>query len=84
MNISLKRTSFQAFPFHMVQPSPWPLFLSFSLLFLTIGAVMYMHGYPNGGTSLSLGLIVTTFGMALWFKDVIIEGTLIKLINKKK
>jgi cytochrome c oxidase subunit 3 len=81
MNINLKRTSFQAFPFHMVQPSPWPLFLSFSLLFLTIGAVMYMHGYPHGGTSVSLGLIVTTFGMALWFKDVIIEGTLIKLIN---
>jgi len=77
MNIQSNRSQFQAFPFHMVQPSPWPIFLSFSLLYLTIGAVMYMHGYPYGGTSLSLGLLVTIFGMGLWFKDIIIEGTLL-------
>jgi hypothetical protein len=77
LDINLKRNEFQAFPFHLVTPSPWPLFVSFSLLFLTIGAVMYMHGYPNGGLSLTMGLIVTIFGMSLWFKDVITEGTLL-------
>ena len=33
-----------------------------------------MHGYPNGGTIFSLGLILTVTGMVLWFRDVIVEG----------
>jgi cytochrome c oxidase subunit 3 len=65
---------FQHFPFHLVDPSPWPLLLSFSLLNLTVGAVSYMHGYPYGGTILSLGFILTVYGMILWFKDVVVEG----------
>ena len=32
-------TKFQHFPFHLVDPSPWPILTSFSLLNLTIGAV---------------------------------------------
>jgi cytochrome c oxidase subunit 3 len=66
---------FQFFPFHLVDPSPWPILLSFSLLNLTIGAVAYMHGFTFGGYILILGFILTTYGMILWFKDVIIEGT---------
>ena len=30
---------FQYFPFHLVDPSPWPILLSFSLLNLTVGAI---------------------------------------------
>lgn len=71
------RKSFQAFPFHLVTPSPWPILVSFSLLTLTIGAVMSMHGYANGGTVLSLGFILTLSGMILWFRDIITEGTLL-------
>jgi cytochrome c oxidase subunit 3 len=66
---------FQHFPFHLVDQSPWPILTSFSLLNLTIGAVTYMHGYPYGGYILSLGFILTLFGMVLWFRDVVIEGT---------
>jgi len=65
---------FQFFPFHLVDPSPWPILLSFSLLNLTIGAVAYMHGFSYGGYILILGFILTTYGMILWFRDVIIEG----------
>jgi hypothetical protein len=65
---------FQFFPFHLVDPSPWPILLSFSLLNLTIGAVAYMHGFSYGGYILTLGFILTTYGMILWFRDVIIEG----------
>ena len=71
----LNISKFQYFPFHLVDPSPWPILLSFSLLNLTIGAVAYMHGYPNVGTIFSLGLILTVTGMVLWFRDVIVEGT---------
>jgi cytochrome c oxidase subunit 3 len=65
---------FQYFPFHLVEPSPWPILLSFSLLNLTIGSVCYMHGITYGGYILTLGLLLTTYGMILWFRDVIIEG----------
>jgi hypothetical protein len=66
---------FQFFPFHLVDPSPWPILLSFSLLNLTIGAVAYMHGFSYGGYILTLGFILTTYGMILWFRDVITEAT---------
>ena len=72
---NINRSDFQYFPFHLVTPSPWPILLSFSLLTMAIGAVMYMHGYSNGGELLSTGFILTSFGMGLWFRDVIIEGT---------
>jgi len=72
-NIQLNK--FQYHPFHLVENSPWPILVSFSLLSLTTGAVMYLQGYPNGGLLLTLGLILTASGMGLWFRDVITEGT---------
>ena len=73
MNTNINK--FQHFPFHLVDPSPWPILVSFSLLNLTVGAVLYMHGFNNGGTILTLGFILTVSGMTLWFRDVITEGT---------
>jgi cytochrome c oxidase subunit 3 len=66
---------FQHFPFHLVDPSPWPILLSFSLLNMAIGAVLSMHGFQNGGALLTLGFLLTASGMTLWFRDVITEGT---------
>ena len=73
------KIKFQYFPFHLVDPSPWPILVSFSLLNLTVGAVMYMHGFSNGGSVLTLGFLLTASGMALWFRDVIVEGTALSL-----
>ena len=73
--IQIDRSKFQAHPYHMVDPSPWPISLSFALLILTISAVMYMHGFTYGGYLLNLGFTLTATGMALWFRDVIVEGT---------
>ena len=72
-NITLKenRTKFQFFPYHLVTTSPWPILVSFSLLTLTIGAVMYMHGFYKGETLLSIGFILTLSGMMFWFRDVL-------------
>ena len=74
---NINRNKFQKHPFHLVDPSLWPLLVSFSLLTMAIGAVMYMHAYPNGGFILSLGFVLTSSGMALWFNDVTTEGTLL-------
>jgi cytochrome c oxidase subunit 3 len=75
----INRNQFQSFPYHLVEPSPWPILVSFSLLNLTLGAVMYMQGFTYGGYLLSLGFTLTVFGMILWFRDIITEG--IKKIN---
>lgn len=69
-------SQYQAHPYHLVEPSPWPILVSFSLLSLATGAVMYMQGHPNGDLLLLLGLILTATGMGLWFRDIITEGTL--------
>ena len=83
MNNILLRDKFQKFPFHLVDPSPWPLLLSFSLLNLTVGAVSYMHGLANGGYILTLGFILTIYGMVLWLRDVVIEGRAQSLATSK-
>lgn len=72
---NINRNLFQNFPFHLVETSPWPILVSFSLFVMAIGAVMYMHGYPNGGSLLTLGFVLTSSGMCLWFRDIITEGT---------
>lgn len=74
------KTQFQSQPFHLVTPSPWPLLSSFALLILTTGAVMYFNGYstplPGGPiTLLVLGFVTTASSIALWFRDVVTEGT---------
>lgn len=71
----INRNQFQSFPYHLVEPSPWPILVSFSLLSLTLGAVMYMQGFTHGEQLISLGFILTVSGMILWFRDIITEGT---------
>lgn len=83
MNTESLKNNYQFFPFHLVDPSPWPILVSFSVFSMTIGAVMYMHGFSNGGTVLNLGLILTTLGMVLWFRDVITESTLLGCHTKE-
>lgn len=73
--ISIHRSLFPNFPYHLVETSPWPILVSFTLLSMAIGGVMYMHGYPNGGFLLNIGFLLTTGGMILWLRDVITEGT---------
>ena len=73
----LMRSHFQAHPYHLVTPSPWPLFSSISLLTLTTTGVLTMHGFSNAGYFTALGLLSVIGSMAFWFRDVISEGTYI-------
>lgn len=68
------RKEFQLFPFHLVDPSPWPILAAFSVFLMAIAGVMSFHGFANGGSLLLLGLILTVGVMFLWFRDVISEG----------
>jgi cytochrome c oxidase subunit 3 len=69
------RSKFQSHPFHLVSPSPWPLYSSFSLLALTTNGVSAMHGFSNAGYVLILSFAAVLISMSLWFRDVISEGT---------
>lgn len=62
-------------PYHLVDPSPWPIFASFSAFLTTIGGVMYMHAYQGGSFVLSLGLLMVMYTMVVWWRDVIREAT---------
>nr|YP_010977155.1 cytochrome c oxidase subunit 3 [Daedalea dickinsii]WNZ34360.1 cytochrome c oxidase subunit 3 [Daedalea dickinsii] len=73
-NINLNRKLIQNFPFHLVAPSPWPIFVSFALLNMAVAGVMYMHGYPLGNRLLTLGSNLTFGAMILWFKDICVES----------
>jgi len=65
----------QKHPFHLVDPSPWPLLGSLGALASTLGGVMYMHSLTYGGTLLSLGLTMLLYTMFVWWRDVIREST---------
>lgn len=65
----------QRHPFHLVDPSPWPLLASTAALTLTVGMVMYMHGYSGGLQTLQLGFVTLLYVMAIWWRDVVREAT---------
>jgi cytochrome c oxidase subunit 3 len=67
--------SVQAHPYHLVEPSPWPLLVSLALLTTTLSAVMTFHGFSNGPLLLKLGLLSTILTMSLWFISVTREAT---------
>nr|ADW79435.1 cytochrome oxidase subunit III [Colletotrichum lindemuthianum] len=72
---NLTRSNFQDHPFHLVSPSPWPLYSSISLLCVTFNGALAMHNFDNAYIMffISLGLILSS--MTLWFRDIIAEGT---------
>lgn len=70
-----KIRSFQVHPYHLVEPSPWPLGASIACLILTLGAVMKFHGFIVGESAAALGLILVLSTMIFWWRDIIREAT---------
>ena len=69
------RATFQAHPFHLVSPSPWPVYTSTSLLALTSTTVLTMHTFFISALLVMLAISTLVSGMALWFRDIISEAT---------
>ena len=67
--------------FHMVDVSPWPMFISFTLLILALGFVLFLHKEQKW--LLYLGGISTLGIMFLWFKDIIKEAIIDKAHNTR-
>ena len=75
--LNLNRSNFQAHPFHLVSPSPWPLYTSISMLSLTTSAVLSFHGFAYAENNLLLSITSLILSMSFWFRDIIAEGTYI-------
>ena len=69
------RSNFQAHPFHLVSPSPWPIFTCIPLLGLTTSGVLTMHGFYLAQVFVYMALLVLIFSMSFWFRDIISEAT---------
>ena len=65
----------QLHPFHLVGPSPWPIFTSFSLMNLALSLGLTAHGYISNNIFIFISLITVLYSMTLWFKDIIAEST---------
>jgi len=61
-------------PFHLVDPSPWPMMTSLSMLSLVMSFVMYFH-YKMCYHHALLSLFIFCFYLCRWFSDIIVEST---------
>lgn len=61
-------------PYHLVDPSPWPLVGSMAALVLTSGGVMWMHGHAGGRWLTLLGFLGVLYTMFRWWRDVLRES----------
>lgn len=75
LNLEMSSIIKQKHPYHLVDPSPWPLVLSISCLVTALGAATFMHSFQNAGATLVAGLAMVISGMSVWWRDVIREAT---------
>src|SRR4051812_7409295 len=66
-------------PYHLVDPSPWPVVGAIAAGLFTVGMVLYMHDLPVFGHKFGLasiipGVIGILGTMGLWWRDVVKEG----------
>ncbi len=62
-------------PYHLVDPSPWPVVGALSAFFLFGGTVMFLHDYAYGTAVMLVGLVGVLATMFLWWRDVVREAT---------
>lgn len=73
--VNLIRGNFQQHPYHLVSPSAWPVFTSLSLGSLAATSGVSMHYFHNSYIVLYIASMLVIMSMALWFRDIITEGT---------
>jgi len=73
---NLSRSNFQDHPFHLVSPSPWPLYCSISLFCVTFNGALAMHNFESAYIMFYISIFLIISSMTLWFRDIIAEGKL--------
>ncbi len=61
-------------PYHLVNPSRWPILTSFSILAFVVGAAFALHRDPLGLPLVFAGAACIIACLFFWWRDVIREG----------
>lgn len=66
------KSSERTHPYHMVEPSKWPVLSTFGALTAAIGGVWSMHGGSVFGLFFGIGIII--YSAYCWWRDVVHES----------
>jgi cytochrome c oxidase subunit 3 len=73
--------------YHLVDPSPWPVFKALGGFCLTVGGVFYMHKFKNSWLLLLTGFFIKIITMLVWWQNTIkkltFENCHSKTVQKK-
>jgi heme/copper-type cytochrome/quinol oxidase subunit 3 len=61
--------------YHLVTQSPWPFFMSFSVFYLALSGILFMHYMSNGLTLIYLNLMLICLCFFGWWHNIILEST---------
>ena len=62
----------QKHPYHLVDPSPWPLVTAMSLLILAYGFVTFMH--DEKVLMFAIGSVALILSSFFWWRDIVNES----------
>jgi cytochrome c oxidase subunit 3 len=61
-------------PYHLVNPSPWPILAAFSIMTFVVGGAFMLHKHPVGMPITFAGFAAIVACLFFWWRDVIREG----------
>lgn len=64
----------QKHSFHLVDPSPWPIFASLGFWGFTTGLVGWFHGYDYAELLATLSILSLVYVSIVWWRDVLRES----------
>lgn len=67
--------SHEQHPFHLVDPSPWPILTSISAFSLVLSVANYFNYFEHAWESLLVALACFIYTLSRWFSDIITEAT---------
>jgi cytochrome c oxidase subunit 3 len=70
----LSKITMQKHAFHLVDPSPWPIFASLGLWAFTSGLVGWFQGVQYSGMLALTGLLSLAYVAIVWWRDVLRES----------
>lgn len=71
----MKNKNFFKTPFHIVDPSPWPILTAFSLFNVTSTTALYLHNIISTLWVVNFNIFITVVVISFWFRDIIREAT---------
>jgi len=69
------KKNFFVSPFHIVDPSPWPILTAFSLFNITFNIALYWHNYISNFILIIINILLIILIISFWFRDIVREST---------